>query len=68
MWMGATIGVATTVAVFAHLGLAGAPWLVNVALAKLAFAGSAGLMAGGAVTARLGARQEQRRLGSRRAP
>jgi hypothetical protein len=65
MTLGATVGVAVALAMLAHLGLAGAPWLVNVALAKLGLIGAGGLMAAGAVSVRLAARREQRRLASR---
>jgi len=47
---------------FFHLGVAGVPWLVNVALAKLGLVGAGGLMAGGAVSIRLAGRKEQRQL------
>jgi hypothetical protein len=34
-WLGgATVGTAVAIAMFAHLGVNGARWLVNVALAK----------------------------------
>jgi hypothetical protein len=46
---------------FAHLGV-NAPWLVNVALAKLGLVAAGGLMAGGAVSIRLGKRHEQKLL------
>ena len=64
MWAGASIGVAVALATATHVGLAGVPWLVNVAFAKLAFIGAGGLMAGGAVVRRLALRQEARRLRS----
>jgi hypothetical protein len=35
MGLGAAVGALVALAAFAHLGLAGVPWLVNVALAKL---------------------------------
>jgi uncharacterized membrane protein YqaE (UPF0057 family) len=57
--LGLTVGVGTTVAVFGHLGLAGAPWLVNIALAKLGYIAAGGLMAGGAVSARAAIRRER---------
>jgi hypothetical protein len=56
---GAAVGGAVAVAMFAHVGIAGAPWLVNVALAKLGLVASGGLMAGGAVTVRLAKRFER---------
>ena len=62
MWTGAMVGVADACAIAVHLGVAGAPWIVNVALAKLAFIGAGGLMAGGAVVGRLAARRDARRL------
>jgi len=62
MALGAVVGVAVAIAMFAHLGIAGVSWLVNVALAKLALVASIGLMAGGAVSVRLANREEQRRL------
>ena len=34
MGVGAAVGVAVAIAMFAHLGVNGAPWLVNVALAN----------------------------------
>ena len=68
MALGAAVGVLVALAMAAHLGLADAPWLVNVALAKLGLIAAGGLMAGGAVVVRLAKRQEQRQLGSRPAP
>ncbi|HEY6828287.1 MAG TPA: hypothetical protein VI259_15615 [Gemmatimonadaceae bacterium] len=59
MGLGAAVGVMDALAMLAHLGLAGAPWLVNVALAKLGIAASLGLMAGGAVSVRIASRREQ---------
>ncbi|HEY2378069.1 MAG TPA: hypothetical protein VGH98_18990 [Gemmatimonadaceae bacterium] len=64
MALGAAIGVLVAVAMVAHLGFAGAPWLVNVALAKLGLIAAGGLMAGGAVSVRLARRHEQRQLES----
>ena len=61
MILGAAVGVLVAVAIFAHWGVTGS-WLINVALAKLSLLGSAGLMAGGAVSIRLAARREQRAL------
>lgn len=60
--LGAAVGVTVAVATFFHLGVAGVPWLVNVALAKLGLIAAGGLMAGGAVSIRLAARKEQRQL------
>jgi hypothetical protein len=65
MGLGAAVGVLVTLAIFAHAGLLGVPWLVNVALAKLGFIAAAGLMAGGAATVRISARRERRQLASR---
>jgi hypothetical protein len=62
MGLGAGVGVVVTIAMFAHLGLVGVPWLVNVALAKLGLLASAGLMAGGAVSVRLAKRRERSEL------
>ena len=59
--LGLTVGVGTTLAVFGHIGLAGSPWLINVALAKLAYIASGGLMAAGAVSIRATTRREQAR-------
>ena len=59
---GAAVGGAVAVAMFAHVGIAGAPWLVNVALAKLGLVASGGLMAGGAVTVRVAKRLERAAL------
>jgi hypothetical protein len=59
---GAVVGAAVALAMFAHFGLLGVPWLVNVALAKLGLVASLGLMAGGAVSVRLANRHEQRHL------
>jgi hypothetical protein len=65
MALGAAVGIFVALAMGAHRGLAGAPWLVNVALAKLGLVAAGGLMAGGAVAVRLAKRHEQRQLGSR---
>lgn len=62
MGLGATVGVVVAAAMLLHLGVVGAPWLVNVALAKLGLIAAGGIMAGGAVTVRLAARSEQRLL------
>ena len=62
MGLGAAVGVAVALAMFAHLGIVGVPWLVNVALAKLGLVASLGLMAGGAVSVRLANRHDQQRL------
>ena len=60
--LGATVGAGVAVAIVMHTGFAGAPWLVNVALAKLGLVASGGLMAGGAVSLRLAKRREQTAL------
>lgn len=62
MGLGAAVGAAVGIALIAHLGIAGAPWLVNVALAKLGLVASGGLMAGGAATVRLAVRRERANL------
>ena len=59
MGLGAVVGAMDALAILAHLGLAGAPWLVNVALAKLGVVASLGLMAGGAVSVRIASRRER---------
>jgi hypothetical protein len=60
--LGAAVGIGSGAAILAHAGLAGVPWLVNVALAKLGLVASGGLMAGGAVSLRLAKRREQAAL------
>jgi hypothetical protein len=62
MGLGAAVGAAVAFALIAHYGIAGAPWLVNVALAKLGLVASGGLMVAGAATVRLAARREQASL------
>jgi hypothetical protein len=62
MGLGAAVGIVVALAMFAHLGLIGVPWLVNVALAKLGFVASLGLMTAGAVAVRLANRHEQAQL------
>ena len=62
MALGATVGAGVGVAMLAHVGIVGAPWLVNVALAKLGLVAAGGLMAGGAATVRLANRREQKTL------
>jgi len=61
MVFGGLVGVAVGLGMFFHLGVA-APWLVNVALAKLGLVTSGALMAGGALTIRLASRIERARL------
>lgn len=57
MGLGAAVGAAVACAMFLHLGVAGAPWLVNVAVAKLGIVASFGLMSGGAVSMRIARRR-----------
>jgi hypothetical protein len=57
--LGATVGAGVAVAIGMHTGLASAPWLVNIALAKLGLVASGALMAGGAMSLRLAKRREQ---------
>jgi hypothetical protein len=64
MALGLAVGVIDAGAIFFHLGLAGVPWLVNVALAKLGFIAALGLLGGGAVAGRLSRRRDIGRLGS----
>jgi hypothetical protein len=64
MALGLTVGAVDAVAIFFHFGIAGVPWLVNVALAKLGFIAALGLLGGGAVTGRLARREEEKRLAS----
>lgn len=63
MALGVAVGVIDGGAIFFHLGLAGVPWLVNVALAKLGFIAALGLLGGGAVAGRLARREEVGRIG-----
>jgi hypothetical protein len=60
--LGVGVGGLVAISMLLHLGVVGAPWLVNVALAKLGLLAAGGLMAGGAVSMRLAARREQRLL------
>ena len=57
MALGLAVGFADAVTIFFHLGIAGVPWIVNVALAKLGVVASLGLLGGGAVTERLARRE-----------
>ena len=66
MGLGAALGGVVSTAALLHLGLAGVPWLVNVALAKLGLIGAAGLMAGGATSIKLANRRKARELGDGR--
>lgn len=60
--IGAVLGAAIFAAIGIHWGWAGAPWLINVALAKLGLIGAGGLMAAGVVAERLSRREDARRL------
>lgn len=62
MGLGAAVGAAVAIALLAHVGVAGAPWLINVALAKLGLVASGGLMAGGAASVRLANKRERAKL------
>lgn len=62
MGVGAAVGVAVAIATLAHVGVNGAPWLINVALAKLGLVASGVLMAGGAASIRIANRREQSKL------
>jgi hypothetical protein len=61
--LGVAVGVIDAGAIFFHLGLAGVPWLVNVALAKLGFIAALGLLGGGAVAGRIARREQSNRIG-----
>jgi hypothetical protein len=63
MGLGLAVGAIDAGAIFFHLGLAGVPWLVNVALAKLGFVAALGLLGGGAVAGRIARREEVKRIG-----
>ena len=62
MGLGAAVGVAVAVAMLAHFGVIGAPWLINVALAKLGLVAAGRLIAGGAASARIAKRREESNL------
>jgi len=62
MLLGAGVGAVIALAIAAHYGLAGAPWIVNVALAKLGIVASGGLIAAGAATVRIANRREKSNL------
>lgn len=64
MALGLAVGFADAMAIFFHLGIAGVPWIVNVALAKLGVVAALGLLGGGAVIERLARREEAKRLAS----
>lgn len=65
MWIGAAVGLFDALVIVIHSGAPpGAIWLVNPALAKLTMIAAGGLMAGGAVTARIAYQRELRRLES----
>jgi hypothetical protein len=60
--LGVAVGTATGLAVLLGFNPLGLSWLLAVGAVKLAFAGSLGLMAGGAVFLRLHNRQMAREL------
>ena len=62
MLLGAGVWAVIALAIAAHYGLAGAPWIVNVALAKLGIVASGGLIAAGAATVRIANRREKSNL------
>lgn len=62
MMLGAGVGGVVAVAMAGHFGLVGAPWIVNIALAKLGIVAAGGLMAVGAATVRIANRREQSNL------
>jgi hypothetical protein len=64
LWIGVLVAVADVVAIFGHFGIAGASWIINVAVAKLGFVAAGGLMAVGASLVRVGRIREARRLAS----
>jgi hypothetical protein len=64
MTLGAAVGVVVILAVANHAGLAGVPWLVNVALAKLGLVSAAGLLGGGATAVRVARRRAVRHVGA----
>jgi hypothetical protein len=68
LFLGVAVGVVDAGAIFFHLGLAGVPWLVNVALAKLGFIAALGLLGGGAVAGRIARREEVKRISPGEAP
>jgi hypothetical protein len=63
MALGVAVGALDACAIFFHVGFAGVPWLVNVALAKLGLVAALALLGGGAVAGRLARRREAERLG-----
>ena len=64
MGLGAAIGAFAKFAVVGHMGFFAAPWIVNVALFKLSFIASGGLMIAGAATVRRDRRRKQEWLES----
>ena len=66
--LGLAVGTIDAGAIVFHLGIAGVPWLINVALAKLGFIAALGLLGGGAVAGRIARREEVNRIGSSDAP
>ncbi len=59
MILGAGVGATVAIAMAGHYGPSGAPWIINVALAKLGLVASGGLMATGAVSVRIANRRKQ---------
>ena len=62
MILGAGVGVTVAIAMAGHYGLPGAPWIINVALAKLGIVAAGGLMATGAVSVRIANRRKESNL------
>ena len=62
MILGAGVGATVAIAMAGHYGFAGAPWIINVALAKLGIVAAGGLMATGAFSVRLANRREKSNL------
>lgn len=62
--VGLALGMAIIAAIGVHWGWPGAPWLINVALAKLGLIGAGGLMGAGAVAERVARREDARRIGA----
>lgn len=66
MALGLGVGLLVALAMSVHAGLAGVPWLVNVALAKLGLVAAGGLMVAGAGSIRAAKRREDRQLAAPR--
>ena len=60
--LGAVLGVGVFALIGLHWGWTGAPWLINVALAKIGLIGAGGLMAAGVVVERVARRDDARQL------